>query len=33
MTHLDVGRLRALLEEEFGDADASAVRLHLAECD
>ncbi len=33
MTHLDDGRLRALLDEELGDADASAVRLHLAECD
>jgi anti-sigma factor RsiW len=33
MTHLDDGRLRALLDEELGDADTSAVRLHLAECD
>lgn len=33
MTHLDDGRLRAQLDEELGDADASAVRLHLAECE
>ena len=33
MMHLDDGRLRAQLDEELGDADASAVRLHLAECD
>ena len=32
MTHLDDGRLRALLDEELGDADATAVRLHMAEC-
>ena len=33
MNHLDDGRLRALLDEELGDTDASAVSLHLAECD
>ena len=33
MTHLDDGRLRALLDEELGNADYSAVRIHLAECE
>ena len=33
MTHLDDGRLRALLDEELGDADANSVLLHLTECD
>ncbi len=32
MTHLDDGRLRALLDEELGEPDGSAVRLHLEEC-
>ena len=32
MMHLDDGRLRAQVDEELGDAEASAVRLHLAEC-
>ena len=33
MSHLDDGRLRALMDEELGDADAGAVRLHLEDCD
>ena len=33
MSHLDDGRLRALMDEELGDADADAVRLHLEDCD
>ncbi len=33
MTHLDDGRLRALLDEELSDADYGAVRIHLAECE
>ena len=33
MSHLDDGRLRALMDEELGDEDAGAVRLHLEDCD
>ena len=33
MTHLDDGRLRALMDKELGDADAGAVRLHLEDCE
>ena len=33
MTHLDDGRLRALMDDELSDSDASAVQLHLGECD
>ena len=33
MSHLDDGRLRALIDEELGDADTGAVRLHLEDCD
>ena len=33
MTHLDDGRLRAYMDEEWSDADASAMRLHLEKCD
>ncbi len=33
MSHLDDGRLRALIDEELGDADAGAVQLHLEDCD
>jgi hypothetical protein len=33
MSHLDDGRLRALIDEELGDTDAGAVRLHLEDCD
>ena len=33
MSHLDDGRLRALMDEELGDADAGALRLHLEDCD
>jgi len=33
MTHLDDGRLHTLIDEELGDADALAVRLHLEDCD
>ncbi len=33
MTHLDDGRLRALMDQELGDADVEAVRLHLEDCE
>ena len=33
MTHLDDGRLHALMDEELDNADALAVRLHLEACD
>ncbi len=33
MAHLDDGRLRALMDEELGDADAGAAQLHLEDCD
>ncbi len=33
MTHLDDGRLHALMDEELDNPDASAVRLHLEDCD
>ncbi len=33
MTHLDDGRLHALMDEELGNADALAVRLHLEACE
>ena len=33
MSHLDDGRLRALMDGELGDADAGALRLHLEDCD
>ncbi len=33
MTHLDDGRLHALMDEELGDADILAVRRHLGTCD
>lgn len=32
MTHLDEGRLRALLDGELGEDRAEAARAHLAEC-
>ncbi len=32
MTHLDDGRLRAMMDDELSDSDASSVRLHLEDC-
>lgn len=33
MTHLDDGRIRALMDDELSGSDASTVRLHLEECE
>ncbi len=33
MTHLDDGRLHALMDEELDDADALAVQVHLEACE
>ena len=33
MTHLDDGRLRALMDDELSDADLEATRLHLDDCE
>lgn len=33
MTHLDEGRLRALLDDELNDAEAGSARVHLGGCD
>lgn len=33
MTHLDDGRLRALMDDELSEADLGAVRLHLEDCE
>lgn len=33
MTHLDDGRLRALIDDELRDADLETLRLHLKDCE
>ena len=33
MTHLDDGRLRALMDDELSDADLEATRRHLEDCE